>query len=95
MANIDGNLTVNDWMGITKNLSRLCKEGIGLKCPFCGEKSISSIHSGMLQVRCGTRIVIKPNEGSTKNVVTFNAHALGVRYTVNERYPYKEFDCKV
>lgn len=82
------------WDRLVKGLSKMMVEGIGLKCPFCGEIGVSRIESGILEVKCGTRIAIKPREGSTLNVVTQNGHSHGVGSTVDSRYPYTEFDCK-
>jgi len=92
--NTNNQIQAKGWSTIIKRLGDIGQNGIGLKCPFCGEKGITSIGSGIVQLRCFTRIVIEPNKERGLNVVTLNGHAVGFHSTPADRYPYKEFNCK-
>jgi hypothetical protein len=74
------------WQGLVASIGSIAKEGIGLQCPHCGEKQVRSIHGGIVEVSCGTRILIEKCPGETGNRITKDCYG---------NYPIGDFDCSV
>jgi len=47
------------WQNVVGAVSHMAENGVGLQCPWCQEHRVSLIESGILQLRCGTRIAMK------------------------------------
>ena len=87
--------TKQGWKDLTQSITDMCKAGIGLKCPFCGEHGVMRIGGGILEVKCGTRISIQSHGDTGLNCVTQNGHKiLSFKEPYSERYPYQLFDCR-